>query len=77
LTDYFKYAHIYDVIVDEKYRGHGFGRKLIETVLNYPSLATIEVIQFTCRKKLIPFYEKFGFSIDYGESASMNLRRKK
>ncbi len=75
LTDYFKFAYVYDVIVENQYRGKGIGDLLIASIMEHPKLMNIENIELVCTKEMIPFYKKFGFSDDYG--ASVSMRRKK
>jgi ribosomal protein S18 acetylase RimI-like enzyme len=75
LTDQFKYAYIYDVIVDKEYRKTGLGKKLIESVLNHEKLNKISNFELVCRKELIPFYKQFGFSDDYGLSVAMRYKK--
>lgn len=74
LTDYFKFAYIYDVIVENRYRGAGLGNLLLKSILEHPKLIEIESIELVCRREMIPFYKKFGFSDDYGASVSMRRR---
>ena len=71
LTDYYKYAYIYDVIVDEGHRGRGVGRLILENIIKHPRLCDIKNLELTCADKHIPFYEQFGFSRDYGDSYPM------
>jgi len=75
LTDYFQFSYIYDVIVQKMYRGHGLGKKLIETIINHPDIKDIKNIELVCRKEMMPFYSQFGFTEDYGKSISMRLQR--
>src|SRR5690348_1804377 len=56
LTDSFKYAHIYDVIVNEDYRNKGLGAFIMETIINHPKLLNIKNIELTCKKEMIMFY---------------------
>jgi predicted N-acetyltransferase YhbS len=47
------------IAVIEKYRGQGLARRMIELLLEsveYP-------VYLTCRARLQPFYEKFGFAV--------------
>jgi predicted GNAT family N-acyltransferase len=76
LTDYFQFSYIYDVIVHESYRGHGVGKKLIETILNQPCMKKIKNIELVCPKEMMPFYTQFGFSNNYGQSTAMRLQPK-
>ena len=71
LTDFFKYAYIYDVIVDKKYRKCGLGHALMQTILTHPKLQDIKCLELTCIGEMAPFYEKYGFSKDYGTAVPM------
>ena len=41
MTDYTLFAWLADVFVDEAYRGHGIGKRLIETIVNHPELSEV------------------------------------
>jgi glucosamine-phosphate N-acetyltransferase len=58
-----KYGHIEDVIVDSKYRKQGFGKKIINHVVNYCKTHNFYKITLTCNEKLIHFYEKNDFEV--------------
>lgn len=74
LTDYFQFAYVYDVIVEKQYRRAGLSNLLLNSILEHPKLIKIESIELICRREMIPFYKKFGFSDDYGASVSMRRR---
>lgn len=61
LSDTVYRAFIYDVIVATKYRGIGYGRILLETLLNNELLKDIERIELNCVEYNVALYEKFGF----------------
>lgn len=75
LTDYFRYAYIYDVIVHPEYRKLNLGKKLLATVLEHPEIKDLTSIELSCRKNLMPFYKQFGFTENYGESIAMRRRK--
>ena len=50
---------ISDVYIDEPYRGMGFGRALMESVVAHPSVARTICVLAT--REGAGFYEKFGF----------------
>ncbi len=75
LTDYFKFAYIYDVIVDENHQNLGLGKQLIQSVMDHPSLQTIPYIELVCKKTKQSYYEQFGFTDNYGDSTSMRFVR--
>lgn len=49
------------IAVDEKYRGHGYGRKLVEAVLEEARGMNAKEAWLT--GKIPRFYEKFGFEV--------------
>lgn len=61
LTDYTFKAMIFDVIVDEKYRGEGLGRVIIERIMSDARLKPVKSFELYCPDRLVPFYEKLGF----------------
>lgn len=71
LTDYFKYAYIYDVIVKENHRNFGLGHVLLEAVIQHPKLKDLKCIELSCLEEMKPFYEKYGFSDKYEISIPM------
>lgn len=75
LTDYFKYAYIYDVIVHPEYRGLNLGKKLLTVALEHPEIKDLASIELSCKKHLMPFYKQFGFTENYGESIAMRRRK--
>lgn len=54
-------AMIYDVIVSMKYRGLGYGRIVLENLINHHMLKGVERIELCCLQHNVPLYEKFGF----------------
>jgi GNAT superfamily N-acetyltransferase len=63
LIDYVYYAMVYDVVVGERHRGEGLGRRLIEAVVDHPDLTETRGLSLLCREGLVPFYESCGFEI--------------
>lgn len=59
VSDYAVYSLILDVIIDEKYRGKGLGKKLIEFINNHPSLKNTSKVLWT--KYAQELYLKCGF----------------
>ena len=63
IHNFAKYGHIEDVIVSSKYRGQGYGKKIIKHVVNYCKECNFYKITLTCNEKLINFYEKNDFEV--------------
>lgn len=61
VTDYVFRATIYDVIVLEQFHGEGFGRLLLEAVVNSELIKGIERVDLFCADNKVMFYEKWGF----------------
>lgn len=56
-----KVGHIEDVVIDEKYRGQGLGKILLENVVNYCKNMSCYKIILDCSKNNVGFYEKCNF----------------
>jgi predicted GNAT family N-acyltransferase len=52
-----------NVIVAADRRGEGFGRELMEGVLDHPDLQSVVGLSLLCREGLVPFYESVGFEL--------------
>jgi predicted GNAT family N-acyltransferase len=61
LTDYIYRAFIYDVIVAKDYRGLGFGKLIVNSILNHEDIKNVERIELNCIDSNISFYKKLGF----------------
>jgi ribosomal protein S18 acetylase RimI-like enzyme len=53
-------AMIWDVVIDEHYRGLGLGRRLVHTLVHHPALAKVERVYLTTSHQQ-HFYERLGF----------------
>jgi ribosomal protein S18 acetylase RimI-like enzyme len=53
-------AMIWDVVIDEQYRGLGLGRRLVNTLISHPALARVERVYLTTSHHQ-NFYERLGF----------------
>ena len=62
ITDYATTYYICDVIIDSKYRGNGFGKKLLESIVSDQDFCDLKGILVT--KDAHGLYEKFGFAKD-------------
>lgn len=76
LTDQVYKALILDVIVDPGYRTQGFGKKIMQMILDHPELKKVKHFELYCLPELIPFYKKWGFTDDLGELTAMRLYNK-
>ena len=52
---------IWDVVIHPDYRGHGLGRKLVQTVLAHPHMSKVERIYLMTTHQQ-SFYERIGFA---------------
>jgi GNAT superfamily N-acetyltransferase len=75
LTDFRIKALIFDVIVDNEYRGQGLGKRLFDAVVAHPALQTVQHLELYCLPELVPFYERWGFTDSLGGLRLMRLAR--
>jgi len=75
VSDHFKYAFIFDVMLEESYRSQGLGRVLLETAINHPALQRVTVFELHCHPDMVAFYEKFGFTQDFQNCIALRLIR--
>lgn len=61
ITDQSSFAYLCDVFIDEKYRGKGLGKWLIEAILAHPGLQGLRRIMLATRDAH-KLYEKCGFT---------------
>ena len=73
LTDGVFKALIFDVIVDEKYRGNGIGEMLINAIVSHPKIMKVKHFELYCKDEMIPFYQKWGFTT---KLSNLNFMRK-
>ena len=59
ITDFSTTYYICDVIVDEKYRGMGIGRALLDTIHDNKEVSTLRGVLAT--RDAHEFYRKYGF----------------
>jgi GNAT superfamily N-acetyltransferase len=62
ITDQASFAYLCDVFIDEKYRGKGLGKWLIESILSHPGLQDLRRIMLATRDAH-KLYEKCGFTL--------------
>jgi ribosomal protein S18 acetylase RimI-like enzyme len=61
-----KVARVEDIVIDEKHRGKGFGRKLLEELLVIAKKQEVEIIDLTSNPSRVParkLYESLGFEL--------------
>lgn len=63
VTDFATTFYLADVIIDEKYRGKGIGKKLISTIVSDKRFSSLLGILVT--KDAHGLYEHFGFVKDF------------
>ena len=66
ITDFVYIGTVFDVIVHPIHRKMGLGLKLMDAVVNHPKLQAVERLGLYCLPKMIPFYERWGFTDDVG-----------
>lgn len=69
-------AWIEDVIVDEKYRGQGLGKQLVEHAIHYVKAQSVPVLMLTSRPTRIAankLYQQAGFEQKQTNLYKMNL----
>lgn len=65
---------LFGLVVQPDYRRKGIAEKLMKTILEKAKNNGIKYAALTCRDKLIPYYEKFGFkNIGISESVIGNV----
>jgi GNAT superfamily N-acetyltransferase len=71
LTDYTHIALILDVVVAPEHRTAGHGTALMNAIVNHPRLQTVRSLELVCQPNLIPFYRRWGFTTEVGQSLLM------
>ena len=59
--DFKNVGHLEDIVIDEKYRGKGYGKELILYLISYCKENNCYKIILNCEEKNKKFYEKSGF----------------
>ncbi|OZY83859.1 GNAT family N-acetyltransferase [Cellvibrio mixtus] len=73
LTDGIFKALIFDVIVNQEYRGHKIGSQLVQYVKAHPKLSRVKHLELYCLPELQSYYQQFGFAADVGGMELMRL----
>ena len=71
ITDFATTFYIADVIIDEKYRGNGLGKKLISTIMSDERFSSLFGILVT--RDAHGLYEHFGFKRDTERAMTRRL----
>lgn len=61
VTDYYQFAYLMDVFIDEKYRGKGYSKMLMKHILNSNALKDVKVIRLATADAH-GLYQQFGFT---------------
>ena len=64
-----KVAHIEDIVADSKFRGKGYGKMMIEYLIEKAKEHQVYKIILNCSDENIKFYEKCGFKLKDNEMA--------
>ena len=72
LSDGVYRALIDDIVVDESYRRKGIGTEIMKHLLS--RLKQVEEVFLRTGKEMIPFYERFGFSLNRGTTMDWEQR---
>ena len=71
LTDFTHIALILDVVVAPEHRSSGHGATLMSTIVDHPHLQTVRSLELVCQPDLVPFYRRWGFTTEVGQSLLM------
>ena len=64
-----KVAHIEDIVADNKFRGKGYGKMMIEYLIDKAKEHQVYKIILNCSDENIKFYEKCGFELKSNQMA--------
>jgi len=60
-------SSLFNIFVDDKYQGHGYGRKIIETLEKDEYFIRATRVEVPASMSAIPFYRKMGYEHKNGE----------
>ena len=55
------------MIIDQDYRSKGLSKQLMDIIKDHEALKAVHHFELYCLPKMIPFYEKYGFTNEVGE----------
>ena len=64
-----KVAHIEDIVADSKFRGKGYGKMMIEYLIEKAKEHKVYKIILNCSDNNVKFYEKCGFELKSNQMA--------
>jgi GNAT superfamily N-acetyltransferase len=76
LTDWARYACVYDVIVAQVHQRRGIGTAIMQAILRDALQAGIDVVHLWPSKGKVPFYERLGFYTLSSEQPVMKLNKR-
>lgn len=71
ITDDTYLAFVLDVIVAAESRHNGLGAMLMDAIVLHPRLAAVRSVELICQPEVIPFYRRWGFTDQVGQSRLM------
>jgi len=71
ITDDTYLAMVLDVMVAAEWRGHSLGAMLLDAVVGHPRVAAVHSVELVCQPDLMPFYRRWGFTDQVGQSRLM------
>lgn len=71
LSDDTYVALVLDVIVANSARRAGLGGLLMDAIVSHPRLAVVQSLELVCQPGLMPFYRRWGFTEQVGQSRLM------
>jgi len=71
LSDETYVALVLDVIVASSVRRAGLGALLMDAIVGHPRLAAVQSLELVCQPGLMPFYRRWGFTEQVGQSRLM------
>jgi GNAT superfamily N-acetyltransferase len=74
VTDYSTFAYLADVFILEEFRGKGYSKQLIEKIISYPDLQSLNRWMLAT-KDAHTLYSKFGFKMLKNPERFMEITR--